>query len=295
MSGRRGTGAGTGPGGEDRTPVPDDGTPPPAGRGPLAGEGGSEGEGEGEDWGKALETWELSFSQKVAPEVLKPLTSAPAAAAGPDPMMALFGEGDIELGGEGQALGTLLGDEPPPLPPEPAEAEAGDGEVPVATPSVRRNIQKLEPRPASGATSAVSELPPAPTDDEIFGGIEDQEWSESLGQSTANRSPDAALIESLKDPGGEAGKVPAEVTVEAEPGAGPESTRLAGPEMADLVRQSSGVMGAGRPTPPAAQATGGADDSDDALLEFGSGAPEATRLAGPEMAALVDQQREVQR
>ncbi|MCC6999300.1 MAG: hypothetical protein IT370_32105 [Deltaproteobacteria bacterium] len=297
MSGRRGTGAGTGPGGEERTPVPDDGTPPPAGRGPLAGEGASDSEGEGEDWGKALETWELSFSQKVAPEVLKPLTTAPAAPAAPDPMMELFGEGDIELGSEGQALGTLLGDEPPPLPPEPAEADAAGGEVPVATPSVRRNIQKLEPRPAAGATSAVSELPPAPTDDEIFGGIEDQEWSDSLGQSTANRSPDPALIESLKDKAGEAGKAPApgEVTVEAEPGDAPESTRLAGPEMAELVRQSSGVVGPGRPAPAAASQPSDDDGGGDALLEFGAGAPEATRLAGPEMAALVDQQREVQR
>lgn len=266
MSGRRGTGAGTGPGGDDRTPVPDDGTPPPAGRGPLAGEGGPEGEGEGEDWGKALETWELSFSQKVAPEVLKPLTTAPAAPAGPDPMMALFGEGDIELGSEGQALGTLLGDEPPPLPPEPAEA--GEGGAPVATPSVRRNIQKLEPRPA-GTTSAVSELPPAPTDDEIFGGIEDQEWSDSLGQSTANRSPDAALIESLKEKGGEAGQAAGEVRAEAAPVTAPVAS------------------------PPAGDAD--ADGGDEPLLDFGAGAPEATRLAGPEMAALIDQQREVQR
>src|SRR5689334_21559204 len=129
-----------------------------------------------------LEKWTDAFDQltggdrprpaEVAADADEaPATEAAAAApAVPADVDRLFDEGGIEFG---EALGDLLG-APPPLP-----LPDGSEEIMSSAPRpVRTSVPRMAPLVATAPASV--DLPPAPTDDEIFGDAAKTDFGASL-------------------------------------------------------------------------------------------------------------------
>ena len=179
------------------------------------------------------------------PVAMPPPEEVQAAAPAPEPAPALAEVDFSDLGVDGppEALGSLLGT-PPPL--QPVEEEAARPAEPPRRPSGR----KLE-RPAeeevftSASRSAVANLPPAPTDDELFGDLlADTGEAETKQHPRAEPvTPRMAMPAAPTAPAGKAPRTSGAIVRRDDLGkkkpvdfAGAESTRVADVDEIDALR-----------------------------------------------------------